>query len=280
VTTLLNPARVVHLSKRHSHEIKRTPGQMIPAFVGSGVHRMFEESLKLQTAIDNRYDIERTVFDKIEDRLITGTFDILYDSKHLYDIKTCKVWKVIFDPHMVEWTQQQNIYALLLHRRGFDIKSINILAIYLDWKQKEALFKPEYPQESVVEYKLKLWPWEETEGFLAARIKLMKDFEDTPDDDLMFCTDDEMWVRNTEVKYALFTSSEAGRAKKIYSTLDEAMNAALNDKKIIPGVSFIEVREPSRTRCVDWCAVAPFCNQYKEWCGKKQNGVEFERIIL
>lgn len=281
VTTLIDTPRVVHLKKRHAAEIIKTPEQMISAFVGSGVHSMFEESLRFHSVLDPKYDIERTVFDKIEDRLISGKFDILWDSKHIYDIKTCKTYKKIFDPDMVEWHKQQNIYALLLHNRGLDIRSINIIAVYLDWQKKKAAFDKDYPQEKVIEYELNLWDWDTTTAFLVDRIRLMKANEDVPDEHLPLCTDEDMWVRNKDTVYAVYAEPKATRALKLCASLQEARDyATTQPKKIIPGVSLVEVRKPARTRCEDWCEVQSFCTQWKEYEAKLQSGEKYERITL
>jgi hypothetical protein len=280
VTTLLNPPRIVHLGKRHGSEVVKPPEQTIAAFIGSGVHSMFEESLKYHAVIDPRYEIERTVYDKIDDRLITGKFDILWDGKHLYDIKTCKTWKKIFDPNMEEWHQQLNIYAYLLHNRKLDIRSINIIAVYLDWSKVYAMRDLSYPAERVIEYELNLWDWDFTEKFLRERVNLMKITEKVMDDELPPCTDEEMWVRNADIKYAILQNASAKRAYRVCDSLSEAREVASKWKGLEVGSSFIEVRKPSRKRCEDWCDINSFCNQYTEYCARKQSRNEMERIIL
>ena len=279
VTTLIDSPRVVQLTKRYKELIKKKPEQMISAFVGSCVHSGFEDGLRLQSLIDNKYDVERTVFDKIEDRLISGQFDILMDQKHLYDIKTCKVWKKVFDPGMEDWHKQQNIYAYLLHRRGMDVKSLNIIALYLDWKSMDAARKPEMPQEPVEEYELNFWPYDKTEQFLFERINMMKDTEKTPDESLPLCTSEEMWERNSDTVYAVMVEG-AARSSKNVSTFEEAKicggELMVKGKKV-----YIEVRKPTRTRCESWCDVNTWCNQYYEYMNRKDaSGKLVERINL
>ena len=280
VTTLLNPPRMVQLNKRHKNDVVRTPEQQIAAFIGSGVHLMFEESLKLQAVLEPEYSVERTVYDKIEDRLITGKFDILWNERHLYDVKTARCWKKVFDPDMVEWHEQLNIYALMLHNRGLDIRSINIIACYLDWDQKRSFRNEDYPQTRVVEYQLSLWPWEDTDKFLRSRINLMKEAENLNDEHLPFCTDEEMWVRNKEIEYAIMASKDAGRALRVCSTLDEAKQYAAEKTTSLKPGAFIEVRKPIRKRCEDWCDAAPWCQQFKEYAAKKESGNYWEKVTL
>ena len=192
----------------------------------------------------------------------------------------CKTWKKVFDPDMVEWHEQLNIYALMLHNRGLDIRSINIIACYLDWDQKRSFRNEDYPQTRVVEYQLSLWPWEVTDKFLRSRINLMKNCEEVDDGSLPLCTDEEMWVRNKDVDYAVLASANSARALKVCSSFEEATLYAQSSKSVKHGVSFIEIRRPERKRCEQWCDAAPWCQQFKEYASKKEAGNYWERINL
>lgn len=271
---------MLHLEKRYGSLVKREPEQQVSAFIGTGVHSMFEESLRLQSILDPRYDVERTVFDKIEGRLITGKFDILWDSKHLYDIKTCKVWKKVFDPNMEEWHQQLNIYAYLLRNRGVDVKSINVIAVYMDWqRQRSFRSDDDYPPEPIIEYELNMWPHEVTDQFLRTRLKAVIATENTADDALPHCTNDEMWSRDKDTTYAVMPSASAPRASKVCATLVEAKEYAAQSKSIKTGISFIEIRRPERKRCEMWCDGKLFCSQYKIY-SENRKVTPYEKIQL
>lgn len=283
VTTLLKPPRVVQLEKRHGHEVERPLESLISAFMGTGVHSMFEENLKLKQITEPRYDIERTIMDKIEDRIISGRFDALWDSQHLYDFKTCKTWKKIFDPGMVEWHQQLNIYAHMLRNRGLDIKSINIIAIYMDWSKMRSLRERDYPQAPVVEYKLTTWPDEVAGQYLRDRINLMKTCEETADESLPECTTEERWMRHDNggpCVYAVMAKPDATRALRVCDTEAEAREFAANSKACTPGVSYIEIRYATAKRCEDFCAINSFCSQYREYIAMKRTSNLIERMPL
>src|SRR5574343_760863 len=274
VTTLLDSPRIVQLGRRYKDQIVRSPEQQVSAFIGSCVHSGFEKSLRLQSLIDDKYDIERTVFDKIEDRLITGKFDILLNQRHLYDIKTCKTWKQIFDPGHREWTEQLNLYAYLLQRRGVEVRSLNVVALYLDWVEREMLAKPEYPRKPVEEYELTLWYFEDTDLFIRDRIRRMKEAEILSDNSLPLCTSEDMWEKNKDGTFAVFKDEKAQRAARKFNTQEEAV-AYAKEK----GCLIVEKRLPIRTRCEKWCDAAPWCNQYAEYTKKKDaSGKSVERI--
>jgi hypothetical protein len=271
------------LEKRYGSLVVREPEQQVAAFIGTGVHSMFEECLRLHAACDQSYEVERSVFDKIEDRLISGRFDILYNGKHLYDIKTCKTWKLIYDPFMKEWVEQQNIYAYMLRNRGVDVRSINIIAVYLDWLEGNvARMGEKYPKSRVEEYELPLWDMSKADEFIRSRINMMKDAEKIADNDLPLCTDEEMWVRNEEIVYAVVADPKAGRSLKNCSSLQEAYDFvhSSNSKKLCPGTSYIEIRKPSRKRCEHWCDGASWCNSYLAYRERQQNGNVDEKIYL
>lgn len=227
------------------------------------MHGVFEDNLRLAKILDPKYDIERSVFDKVNGRIIAGRFDILYDDKHLTDIKTCATWKTVFDPDMVEWHEQLNIYAYLLARRGLNIESINILAIYKDWQKMRAMRDRKYPQEQIMEYELELWSMDNTEGFVYDKIEILKKCEDLADDALPHCTSEDMWEKPT--KYACMKTKKAARANRVFDTMEEAQDFMNTSKAMATDSAFIETRRGERTRCQEYCECAEFCNQWREY---------------
>jgi hypothetical protein len=284
VTTLLNPPQVVQLTKRYGERVERPIESVMSAFMGSGVHMMFEENLRLKQVMEPRYDIERTIMDKIEDRIITGRFDVLWDGKHLYDFKTCKTWKKIFDPNLTEWHEQLNVYAHLLRNRGLDISSVNVIAIYMDWVRSRALRDRDYPQTPVVEYKLNLWDDAVSARFLRSRIVLMKENEDVRDENLPNCTDEERWMRHADSMlpyvFAVMSKPGATRALKICNTEAEAQEVASQSKSCTKGLSFIEKRYATAKRCEEYCAINSYCFQYKQYIALRNNHNLTERIEM
>lgn len=272
VTTLLNPPRYVHLNKRHSADKTLNYKSMFASFIGTGVHAYVEKCLQESP---ESYELERTVMDKVEDRIITGTFDILSEDKQIYDIKTCKVWKLAFDPGMVEWHEQQNIYAYLLHRRGVEVKGLNIIAIYLDWIEAQTERDSSYPQEPAVLYKLDLWPFEKTEAFIRERIQLMKKYESASDSELPECTPEERFEK--PMKFACMKSADAKRAARVYETFDAAAEYMRATKGFGPA-SHIEVRYQKRTRCERYCEVNEYCDVHQRYIAAKKNNTLTEII--
>lgn len=275
-TSLIDPPRKVQLTKRYGHLCKPPIESMIAALVGTAVHEKMEKLLRLANVKNPDYMLERSVIhpchvgENMETRLVAGRFDILYKERDLYDIKTAKTWKLIFDPDMIDWHQQQNIYAYLLKMRGIEIKTLNIVAFYLDWIEANAIRDRHYPQSPIVQYKLKLWDWVEISDFITQRLQMHVRAEDLKDEDLPECTMEERWERLPT--YALMKNAKAKRATKVIreGSFEDALRAARSTKGM-GSDSFIEVRHSVRKRCEKYCKVNEYCNQYKEYIRKKNS---------
>ena len=79
-----------------------------------------------------------------------------------------------------------------------------------------------------------------------------------PDDELPECTAEERWER--PIKYAV---KKEGRksALRVLDSLKDAENY-MAEKKLF-AKHFVETRQGESVRCESYCAVQPFCNQYK-----------------
>lgn len=259
VTMLLDPPRIVHLNKRHP--IRPVDYDTnYPSLIGTAVHKYIEECLKKSES--SKYRLEQRLFHTVYDRIISGAFDILDENNDITDIKTCKTWKIIFDPKLEEWTKQQNIYALLLHKNGIEVNNLYIQAIYLDWIESMALRDSNYPQQPDPVYKLTKWPYNVTDEYLHDRVNLMRQYEETPDDELPACSSKDMWEDPT--KFACFKTPKAARAARVLDTLEDAITY-IKTKGGYTKDSFIEIRHGRRKRCDKYCDVRQFCNHYQAY---------------
>lgn len=273
-TSLISPPRQVALSKRYGHLVEPTVDSQVASLVGTAVHEKMENLLHLANVKNPDYLLEKSVAHPFtidgKMRLVAGRFDILHEEKHLFDIKTAKTWKLVFDPKMVDWHEQQNIYAYLLHCRGVDIESLNILAFYLDWIESSAIRDKSYPQSPIVQYELEKWSNTQTKEFIEHRLKLHLSAEDTADDDLPECTIEERWER--EPSYAIMKNRNAKRATRVVKdgTFSDALEVARGCKGL--GVeSYIEVRHSTRKRCEKYCSINGYCSHYQDYAAMKAN---------
>jgi hypothetical protein len=294
-TSLIDAPRRVALHKRYGDTIKHTPESQAASIVGTGVHEKVERLLRAASVKEpDKYWVERQIAHpivsefpevqtgegllsvrlpkrKTEIRLLAGKFDIyMPKDKILGDIKTCKVWKLKFDPDKKDWTQQLNIYAWLLAQRGHEVKKIKVIAFFLDWIEANSIRDREYPKEPIMELDIDMWPLNQTTDFINDRMKYHIECESLEDDQLPKCTKEEMWQRDPE--FAIFKDDKAKRAAKVIreGELGDAITIAQTLKNI--GMhSYIEIRHQSRKRCEKFCPINEYCSQWKAYKGKQMN---------
>lgn len=267
VTTLLNPPRIVHLEKRHIHKVDRWVKEQLGSFIGTAIHNYFEECLN---AIKNSpYKCEERLHTTIADRHISGAYDIIHLMLlDMYDLKTTSVWKAMFG-NKGDWTAQQNMYRYMYwleHKE--ELKTIRILAMFLDWSQREKMqYGRKYPNEKVVEYGLTRWSMQETYDYMVDRVQTMKDSEGTDDKDLPLCTYEDMWSKPDKYAVKAVNRKNALRVCDSLADAKDWVSVYLQKdtcKHKISQLSY-EQRPSVRTRCEHWCPVNQYCNQYADY---------------
>jgi hypothetical protein len=298
-TTLINPPRLVALTKRYGHEVKQSVDSQAASIVGTAVHEKMERLLRQANVANSEYMLERDLvhpftisypeevtgggilMPRIENkmRLVSGRFDILHKEQDMYDLKTAKTWKLVFDPEMIDWHQQQNIYAYLLRMRGIEVQTLNIVVFYLDWIESQSLRSTSYPQSPIVQYRLKLWEPQQQEEYIMRRLKMHVQAESTPDDELPPCTQEERWERDPS--FAIMKNSTAKRAVRVIKsgTFADALEEARKCKGL-GSDSYIEVRHQQRKRCEKYCMVNDYCNVHQSYLAAKQNNANSDIFPL
>jgi hypothetical protein len=278
VTDIISPPRVVHLKKRYGHIAKKTLDGSVAAMLGTAIHEYFEKYLELWCDKHDYdgYNLEEQVQIKRQGRKISGRTDIREDTI-LYDLKSIKVWKLIFDPDLVEFHEQQNLYRLLIKLDlGVKIEQLNIVAIYKDWQEGNALRDRHYPQQQVIEYELSLWDYVDTERFLDTKLAELIRCEEIADEDLPICTRDERWERHPggdTIHYGILKNRKAKRATKVIrgGSLDDAV-AVAQGMKGMTADSVIEIRYALPKRCQKYCDINEHCSFWKQWASKNKRG--------
>ena len=258
VTELLNSPQIVSLRHKHWEELEQDASEMVWQLFGSAVHKVLEHGK------DSHHIIEERLYTKLDGWTISGQMDlqeVYEDGIVISDYKVTGAWSVMNEKQ--DWHNQLNVYAWLIERtKNVKVKSAQIIAIVRDWTAREAQTKEGYPQSPVAVVEIPLWPSEAREAYVKARISKHNEayFSLQLDDEMPECSSEEMWERPT--RYALIKTGNV-RAKSVHATLEEA-NQALASLKDSKGYT-VEVREGERVRCVSYCQVAGFCNQYKRY---------------
>jgi len=253
-TELLSPPRMVQLRIKHADEIEMDAADMVWSLVGTAMHGVLEHGK------GDDHIVEQRLHTEIDGWTVSGAVDLQTvkdDSITISDYKTTGVWAVMNEKK--EWEQQLNIYAWLIERvKKSPVDAIEIVAFIRDWKRRDAETKKDYPDAPVKVIPIELWPYQEREDFVQARIHLHAEamFQAQTGGDLPLCTESECWEKPTAYAVKKLGGVRANRV--FYKRAEaEAYLEEVGDKYEV------EVREGERTRCGSYCNVAQFCSQYQ-----------------
>jgi hypothetical protein len=250
-TQLINPPRIVHLSKRHAAELTEDAMDGLWRLLGQAMHAILERGQP-----DNAFTEERIFLDVLG-RKISGATDLYHDGGLLRDYKVTSAWTIVFGDRLHDWEKQLNILAHLFRSQGFPVTGLEAVVILRDWSQSKAKADSGYPQQPMLIVPLELWTPEYTEEWIKLRVGDLIAAESLTDDALPACLPDEMWERPT--KYAAMKTGRKS-AVRVCDTEPEALRYVAEHK-----ATHVVKRTGERVRCAEYCVAAPFCPQYREY---------------
>jgi hypothetical protein len=251
-TTLLNGVKQIHLTKRHWDELVEDAADHAYAVFGSAAHKILEGEGA------NEFSEESMSFE-VDGVIVTGRIDN-YNMKEgvVSDFKTCSVWKVKFR-NFDDWRKQGLIYAWLLLKNGFGVKTCRFIAMIKDHSKRDAKRRPSYPlcPTYVYEFPVTKMELDEIETFIRERVAACKKYEEAADDDIPPCSPEERWAKSTT--YAVMKTGNK-RAVRVMDTLEEAEKLASDLGKN----HSVQIRPGESTRCVEYCSCNGFCNFFRD----------------
>ena len=262
VTELISSPRCVQLARRHDDEIEVDVIDMVRMFSGNCFHKAMEQSnLAYPLAL-----VESRMYVTINGQKISGTADLFKDCI-LADYKETSVWKYT-NGDFTDWEAQLNCYAYLLNAHEHSVSKAVIRVKFYDWKKNDKLrYGSSYPAIPILEIPIPLWCSYKQEKCLEERIRVHTSNMDLDDAHLDYCTSKEMWEKPTV--YAVYKGDNK-KATKLFEDKNKAAEHVrmLNAKrgKVIYNT---KVRPGKRTKCIDYCNVSRFCNQYKDYMDKE-----------
>lgn len=250
VTELITPPQIRALSFKHWDDMEEDASTRIWAALGTLMHTLLE---KHGQNIEGHLT-EHFMEVEIDGYTVSGVADLLdTHTQKLTDYKFVSVWSTI-EGVKREWIEQANLYSALFRRKGQEVKTANIVAIFRDWSKNKASQDTTYPQTQVQIYDLDMWPSEQAERFLLERLALHRTAEGGTYPE---CSSEERWEKPE--KWALHKAGQK-RAVKLFDTKSE-----LDAYVIAFGLDkghYSERRPGVSTRCESYCSVAPYCRQY------------------
>ncbi len=268
VTELLDPPRKVALTKQHEDELTEDVSDLIYALQGNTIHEILKRAEKLMP-------VEERLFMEVGGWNISGRFDrlALIDGGNgagkLQDWKNGSVYEVM-DGLRAERIQQLNCYTALARANGYRIDKLEAVFILRDWSKPRARRESRFPQRQVVVLDVPLWSEEEALAFLKRRVKVHQ--ATGLGSTLPECTDEERW--QDPVKWAV-TKRGGKKASRLLDSEDEAKRWI--DVGGTVGAQYdITQRVSESKRCIDYCIVAEFCDQYQAILGRERTAGEAE----
>ncbi len=251
VTDLIKPTKLSVLEKRHQAELTREASDLIWSLMGSAMHKVLEKS-----ETGNSLNEER-LFAEVNGKIISGGID-LFEEGVISDFKFTSVWSYIYASGKKEWEEQLNCYAYLYQQAGFDVKKLQIIAIFRDWSARKAKFEKDYPRQIEI-IPIRGWSMDRCENFIRERLAKIDLAMRIPDDAIKECSQRERW-QDDDV-YAVMKQGNK-RAVKLCSSKEQAesfMSTNTDRDKL-----YLKIRTGEPKRCENYCHVNHYCHYYRQ----------------
>lgn len=284
VTGLIKPVKMTVLEKRYDDKIESDVSDGIYRLFGRMIHELLSSSQG--TLSEHR---ERRLVASIDGALVTGEPDLM-DGGIIDDYKVIAV-HALQRGVKVEWEQQLNSYAAIVRKKiaeGYDLelpRQLRIIPILRDWLKSNTV-KHEYPPAAASIMPVEMWPELRSQEFLRARIKAHLAARSLTDEQLLDCSEDETWTKPESWAVIRKGSSRATKVIRVAGAegrVEAELEAASRNAKLKKNQEplTVEHRPGEATRCLNFCAVAPFCQQFKNYkavawnlSGPKEEGEE------
>jgi hypothetical protein len=259
-TTMLNGMKQIFLTDRHWEDLEEDVADRFWAIMGTAVHRVLEH----EGADEFTEEFVSHDFDGIT---VTGQIDN-YNMRTgvITDYKSVSVWKIAYKD-FDDWRKQGLIYAWLLLKNGFKVKTCRFIALIKDHSKRKAKHDSSYPRHPMDVYEFDVTPelLEEIEIFIKAKIADYKKYREAADDEIPPCSAKERWEKPT--KYAV---KKEGRktAVRVMDTPEEA-------EKMVSDLGknhYVETRPGESVRCMDYCSCCEYCNYYRDNVATSEEG--------
>lgn len=234
VTQLIQPPQLRRLGM--GLKTDEDASEFIWRLLGQAVHTILERAYP-DTAMT-----EKRLFTQVRGWTVSGQFDV-YDGGVLTDYKITSVYA---RDGKKEWDNQLNLLAALCRRNGMTVSKVEIVAIFRDWRPKEAL-SDDYPKSQVAVIPVELWPEDQAEVYLHERVAAHQATPPAP------CTDEDRWLSPS--KWALM---QKGRKRAIKLFDSKPAHLSMSDGQ------YWEQRPGIYRRCESYCRASSVCPQWQE----------------
>jgi hypothetical protein len=188
--------------------------------------------------------------------IISGKFDFVGDGR-VEDFKSTSVYTAIHGSNDNKYIQQGSIYRWL-NPKIVTKGEMAIQFIFTDWSGARAKTEANYPPSRIQQRILPLMSVAETERFVIHKLTLIDRHMDSPEDEIPFCTDEELWRSQPVFKYYK-KGVVTARSTKNFDTLVEA-----NTRRAEDGSAGLVVERPGQVTACKYCSAFSICSQKDE----------------
>lgn len=272
VTEIINPTRIVVLTRRFWDELEEDAVDRIYTVLGSAVHNILE---KANNENEQRFLTETRLYHTTKNGCqLSGQCD-LYDKKYksLQDWKLTSVYTWIYrnrkGGRKDDWTKQLNMYRFLMEKNGYPVDELQINLIFRDHQKSSAKYDRNYPSE-VETVDIPIYGLDVVDAMIEEKISELEHYKDKPESELPICSAEERW--QGQDTWAVMKKGNKNATKVVFSwsTADdfvkaEAEKAAMKSKdydatyKKTLALYKILKRQAEAKRCESYCPVREFC---------------------
>jgi len=281
-TALIKPIRSIILQQQYPDAGKATDiMDLVPSRMGTAIHDAIEsawksdkvpailESLGYPKAIAEKtrvnpdtvdedlhnFFVEQRVKKEIAGWVVSGKYDVIANGV-MEDHKSTSVWGYILGGHDTDYIRQGSINRWLNPDKvTSDVMAINY--IFTDYSKAEASRKKDYPPHKVLQKKLPLMSFDETEKWIGSRLNEVDDYLQAEQSEMPECTYEELWQKPTLYKY-YSNPAKLTRSTKNFDDSHEANQRLMED-----GNKGIIITVPGQVKRCEYCNVVEVCDQAK-----------------
>ena len=243
-TKLIDAPQVRRLGFLHADEITVDVSDRVWTLLGQAMHTVLERAGLRQEGMVAEQRLFATVEGPYGPWQVSGQFDVLdLERRALVDYKVTTTYKAKGHDG---WTRQLNVLRWLAHRNGEPIESLEVIALFRDWRKSEVGRREDYPAAAIQRIPVPLWPLEDADEYVRERVALHQHAQSGTRVD---CTPEEQW-RGPDT-WAVIKPGGT-RALKVHATPPAE----------VPEGYVVQHRPGQPTRCLQYCDVAPFCPQW------------------
>ena len=201
----------------------------------------------------------RSIFIDNHEIIISGKFDQIIDGE-INDTKTTSVYTFLKGSSNDKFAKQGSIYRWLDPK----IVTSDIMRIqhfFTDWKRADSKINPDYPKHKIAEKKLQLLGLSEIERFIETKLREIIRNQDLPEEDLVRCTNEELWISDPVWKYYSDPAKAAagGRATKNFDSAAAAYSYRSSKSK------GVVVPIAGQVKACGYCPAFEICTQKDEY---------------